>query len=143
MMTTNIAETINSCLLAIRKLPIISIAEFIRDLLQRWFHDRRRNAREMPTFLSHYADQHIKQRVLTSQRCEVHPIDFQRFKVDDKWNKGTIVDLEQHSCSCQWDLDELPCIHVMAVARYAYKIEVSFNVRNLSFIRLFVSFVPV
>jgi hypothetical protein len=150
MMTTNIAESINSCLLAIRKLPITSIAEFIRDLLQRWFHDRRRNAREMPTFLSHYADQHIKQRVLTSQRCEVHPIDFHRFKVDDKWNKGTIVDLEQHSCSCrEWDLDELPCIHVMAVARYAYKIEVSFNVRNLSFIRLsnnirlFVYFVPV
>ncbi|KAK0571469.1 hypothetical protein LWI29_016537 [Acer saccharum] len=42
MMTTNIAESMNSCLLAIRKLPITSIAEFIRDLLQRWFHDRRR-----------------------------------------------------------------------------------------------------
>ena len=122
MMTTNIAESINSCLLAIRKLPITSIAEFIRDLLQRWFHDRRSNAREMPTFLTHYADLHIKQRVLPSERCEVHPIDFHRFKVEDKW-EGAIVDLEKRSCSCrEWDLDELPCIHAMAVARYAYKI---------------------
>ncbi|KAK2661645.1 hypothetical protein Ddye_000219 [Dipteronia dyeriana] len=118
MMTTNIAESMNSCLLAIRKLPIESIAEFIRELLQRWFHDRRTNAREMSTYLTRYADDHIKQRVLQSQRCEVHPIDCNRFKVDDKWT-DTIVDLEQRSCSCrQWDLDELPCIHVMAVARY-------------------------
>ncbi|KAK2653958.1 hypothetical protein Ddye_013814 [Dipteronia dyeriana] len=50
---------------------------------------------------------HIKQRVLQSQQCEVHPIDCNRFKVDDKWT-DTIVDLEQRSCSCrQWDLDEL------------------------------------
>ncbi|KAK3193285.1 hypothetical protein Dsin_024595 [Dipteronia sinensis] len=33
MMTTNIAESINSCLVAIRKLPITSISEFIPDLL--------------------------------------------------------------------------------------------------------------
>ncbi|KAK2652860.1 hypothetical protein Ddye_012716 [Dipteronia dyeriana] len=50
MMTTNIAESMNSYLLAIRKLPIASITEFIRDLLQRWFHGRRCNTRETPTF---------------------------------------------------------------------------------------------
>ncbi|KAK2661920.1 hypothetical protein Ddye_000494 [Dipteronia dyeriana] len=117
MMTTNIAESMNSCLLAIQKLPIASIAEFIRDLLQRWFHDRRTNAHEMSTYLTRYADDHIKQRVLQSQRCEVNPIDCNRFKVGDKWT-DTIVDLEQRSCLCrQWDLDELSCIHVMAVAR--------------------------
>ncbi|KAK3225639.1 hypothetical protein Dsin_005501 [Dipteronia sinensis] len=100
MMTTNIAESINSCLLAIRKLPITSIAEFIQDLLQRWFHDRQINAREMPTFLTHDANAHIKQKILPSQRCEIHPIDFHRFKVDDKWNEA-IVDLEQRSSSCR------------------------------------------
>ncbi|KAK3222302.1 hypothetical protein Dsin_009327 [Dipteronia sinensis] len=92
MMTTNIAESMNFCLLAIRKLPITSIAEFIRDLLQ--------------------------QRVLASQRCEIHLIDFDRFKVEDQW-KEAIVDLEQRSCSCrEWDLDELPCIHAMAVQTF-------------------------
>ncbi|KAK3189355.1 hypothetical protein Dsin_028916 [Dipteronia sinensis] len=90
MMTTNISESINSCLLAIRKLPITSIAEFIRDLLQCWFHNWRSNARETPTFLNHDADQHIKDRVLPSQRCEIHPIDFNRFKVDDKLNEAIV-----------------------------------------------------
>ncbi|KAK2652872.1 hypothetical protein Ddye_012728, partial [Dipteronia dyeriana] len=36
-----------------------------------------------------------------------NPIDFNRFKVDDKWNEA-IVDFEQRTCSCRkWDLDEL------------------------------------
>ncbi|KAK3212227.1 hypothetical protein Dsin_016933 [Dipteronia sinensis] len=43
MMTTNIFESINSCLLAIRKLPITSIAEFIRGLLQRFKVDDKWN----------------------------------------------------------------------------------------------------
>ncbi|KAK2648100.1 hypothetical protein Ddye_015589 [Dipteronia dyeriana] len=64
MMIANIAESMNSCLLAIRKLPITSIAELVRDLLQRWFHDRRYNAKEKPTFLT--KDQHTKDRVLSS-----------------------------------------------------------------------------
>ncbi|KAK3193385.1 hypothetical protein Dsin_024695 [Dipteronia sinensis] len=34
LMTTNIAESMNSCLLAVRKLPITAMAEFIRDLSQ-------------------------------------------------------------------------------------------------------------
>ncbi|KAK3218602.1 hypothetical protein Dsin_012572 [Dipteronia sinensis] len=34
MMTANIVESMNSCLLAIRKLSVTSIAKFIRDLLQ-------------------------------------------------------------------------------------------------------------
>ncbi|KAK3206750.1 hypothetical protein Dsin_020796 [Dipteronia sinensis] len=83
MMTTNIAESMNSCLLAICKLLITSIDGFVRDLLQHWFHDRRSNAREAPSFLTRDADQHIKDKVLPSQRCETHPIDFNRFKVDD------------------------------------------------------------
>ncbi|KAK3204957.1 hypothetical protein Dsin_019003 [Dipteronia sinensis] len=46
LMTTNIAESMNSCLLAVRKLSITAMAEFIRDLLQRWFYNHRTNARE-------------------------------------------------------------------------------------------------
>ncbi|KAK2653086.1 hypothetical protein Ddye_012942 [Dipteronia dyeriana] len=116
MMTTNIAEFMNSCLLVIRKLPITSIAKFIRDLSQCCFHDRRCNARKTPTFLTEDADQHIKDRVLSSQRCQIHPVDFNRFKVDDQW-KEAIIDMEHCSCSCcEWDLNELPYSHSMAVA---------------------------
>ncbi|KAK3184887.1 hypothetical protein Dsin_032173 [Dipteronia sinensis] len=88
-MTTNIAESMNSCLLSVRKLPITAIA---------------------------YHNEHIKDRTETSHRCKIHPIDFNTFKVDDKWKEAT-VDLDERSCSCrQWDLDELPCSHAIAVA---------------------------
>ncbi|KAK2653356.1 hypothetical protein Ddye_013212 [Dipteronia dyeriana] len=40
VMTTNIAECINSCLKFPQQLPMLTLAEFIRNMLQRWFHDR-------------------------------------------------------------------------------------------------------
>ena len=118
-MTTNIAESMNSCLLAVRKLPITAMAKCNRDLLQRWFYDRRTNAGEMSTYLTTLADEHIKDLTDTANKSEIHPIHFNKFKVDDKWIPRT-VDLDNVFCSCrQWDLDELPCSHAMAVARYA------------------------
>ncbi|KAK3221893.1 hypothetical protein Dsin_008918 [Dipteronia sinensis] len=95
------------------------MAEFIRDLLQRWFYNRRTNAHEMSTYLTTFADEHIKDRTKTAHRCEIHPIHFNTFKVDNKW-KETTVDLDKRSCSCrQWDLDELLCSYAMAVASIA------------------------
>ncbi|KAK3212881.1 hypothetical protein Dsin_017587, partial [Dipteronia sinensis] len=94
------------------------MAEFIRDLLQRWFYNRRTNAREISTYLTTFADEHIKYRTETAHRCEIHLIHFNTFKVDDKW-KETTVDLDERSCSCrQWDLNELPCSHAITIARF-------------------------
>ncbi|KAK3185018.1 hypothetical protein Dsin_032304 [Dipteronia sinensis] len=39
VMTTNVAECINSCLKFARQLPMLTLAEYIRNMLQRWFHD--------------------------------------------------------------------------------------------------------
>ncbi|XP_017980995.1 PREDICTED: uncharacterized protein LOC108663021 [Theobroma cacao] len=40
MMTSNIAEYVNSCLKHARQMPITVLIEFIIDMFQRWFHDR-------------------------------------------------------------------------------------------------------
>ena len=129
LITTNIAESMNSCLLGARKLPITAMAECIRDLLQRWFYDRQTNALEMSTYLTAFADEQIKQRTEIADRSAIHPIHYMKFKVDDKWIPRT-VDLDEHSCSCrQWDLDELSCSHAMAVARYGSR---SFKYVHLS-----------
>ncbi|KAK2646183.1 hypothetical protein Ddye_021378 [Dipteronia dyeriana] len=96
------------------------MVEFIRDLLQRWFYNRWTNAREMYTYLAIFLDEHIKDRKETTHRCEIHPIHFNTFKVDDKWKEKTI-DLDERSCSCrQWDLDELSCSHAMVIARFPF-----------------------
>ncbi|KAI9195630.1 hypothetical protein LWI28_016769 [Acer negundo] len=47
VMTTNVAECINSCLKFARQLPLMTLAEFIRNMLQKWFHDRHAAARSM------------------------------------------------------------------------------------------------
>ncbi|KAK3229225.1 hypothetical protein Dsin_001106 [Dipteronia sinensis] len=40
VMITNVAQCINSCLKFARQIPMLTLAEFIRNMLQRWFHDR-------------------------------------------------------------------------------------------------------
>ncbi|KAK2641996.1 hypothetical protein Ddye_023759 [Dipteronia dyeriana] len=47
VMTTNAAECINSCLKFTRQLPMLTLAEFIRNMLHRWFHDRHRAAQSI------------------------------------------------------------------------------------------------
>ncbi|KAK2633771.1 hypothetical protein Ddye_028563 [Dipteronia dyeriana] len=47
-------------------------------------------------------DAHIKEMTDTAQQCEIHLIHFNKFKVDDKWK----------------ELDDLPCSHAIAVARF-------------------------
>ncbi|KAK3218980.1 hypothetical protein Dsin_012950 [Dipteronia sinensis] len=96
LMTTNIAESMNSCLFTV--------------VLQ--------SLDKCSIYLTMFTNEHIKDRTETVYQCEIHPIHFNTFKVDDKW-KETIVDLDKRSCSCrQWDLGELPCSHAMAVARF-------------------------
>ncbi|KAK2657896.1 hypothetical protein Ddye_010948 [Dipteronia dyeriana] len=47
VMTTNTAECIKSCLKFGRQLPMLTLAEFIMNMLQRWFHDRHRAAQSV------------------------------------------------------------------------------------------------
>ncbi|KAK2651699.1 hypothetical protein Ddye_011555 [Dipteronia dyeriana] len=44
VMTTNVDKCINSCLKFARQMPMLTLAEFIRNMLQRWFYDRHRIA---------------------------------------------------------------------------------------------------
>ena len=43
-MTTNISESLNSAMLKARELPICSMLEVLRMMLQRWFFERRNEA---------------------------------------------------------------------------------------------------
>ncbi|KAK2658860.1 hypothetical protein Ddye_005393 [Dipteronia dyeriana] len=47
VMTVNVTECIKSCLKFTRQLPMLTLAEFIRNMLQWWFHDLYRAAQFM------------------------------------------------------------------------------------------------
>ncbi|KAK3185063.1 hypothetical protein Dsin_032349 [Dipteronia sinensis] len=87
VMTTNVAECINSCLKFARQLPMLTLAEFIRNMLQRWFHDRHRAAQSMHrhqlTDASHLV---MLQRVEKCGYMTVNPVDWNIFSVKRERN---------------------------------------------------------
>ena len=122
MMSTQLAESVNSRLLDLRKLPIAALAEQIRDMIQNWFHNRRTIANRLTSDLTPAADNHIHKEVELSYKCIVRPISYHRYNVTEDQN-NSIVDMQAKTCACRgWDLDKLPCRHALACARSVFKV---------------------
>ncbi|KAK2662024.1 hypothetical protein Ddye_000598 [Dipteronia dyeriana] len=62
LMTFSIAKSMNSCLVYAHQMPITTMIEFIRDMLQKWFYKRRTNAGKTRTQLTPWATKLIKER---------------------------------------------------------------------------------
>ncbi|KAI9159772.1 hypothetical protein LWI28_001784 [Acer negundo] len=118
LMTTNVAECINSCLQFARQLPMMTLAEFIRNMLQKWFHDRHAAARSMRHQLTDAAHLVILKRVEKCNYMTVNPVDWNIFSVKLKGNQWT-VNLHLKTCTCnKFQMDHFPCSHALAAARY-------------------------
>ncbi|WRX24580.1 zinc finger protein [Theobroma cacao] len=92
-MASNIAECVNSCLKHARQMLITVLIEFIRDMFQRWFHER-------------FNDAH---------RFLVKPINRVEFEVKNGKMDG-LVNLSRNTCSCcEFQTDLLPCSHAITV----------------------------
>ena len=59
LMTTNIAESLNSTFKHAHKLPITTLVELVRDMMQRWFHDKRNATERIKTQLIKWALERI------------------------------------------------------------------------------------
>ena len=117
-MTTNVAECIKSCLKFARQLPLMTLAEFIQNMLQKWFHDRHANAQSMRHRLTDTAHLVILKRVEKCAYMIVNPVDWNIFSVRYKGQQWT-VDLARKTCTCnKFQMDLLPCKHALAAARY-------------------------
>ncbi|KAK2633790.1 hypothetical protein Ddye_028582 [Dipteronia dyeriana] len=81
VMTTNPAKCINSCLKFARQLRMLTLAEFIRNMLQRWFHDRYRAVKSMCHQLTDTAHLVILIRVEKCNFMTVNPVDCNIFSV--------------------------------------------------------------
>ncbi|KAK2652268.1 hypothetical protein Ddye_012124 [Dipteronia dyeriana] len=81
VMTTNAAECINSCLKFARQLPMLTLAEFIGNMLQRWFHDRHIAAQSMCHQLTDTAHLVILKHMEKCNLMIVNPVDWNIFSV--------------------------------------------------------------
>ena len=125
LMTSSIAESMNSCLVHARQMPITTMVGFIIEMIQKWFYKRRTKAEKNRTQLTPWATALIKERNSDSEKYTVCPIDLVNFNVKDG-NKDGLVNLSQKTCSCmKFQVDKLPCRHALAAIRLlsSYSIE--------------------
>ena len=117
LMTSSIAESMNSCLVHARQMPITTMVEYIREMIQKWFYKRRTKAEKTRTQLTPQATALIKARNYDSEKYTVCPIDLVNFNVKDG-NKDGLVNLSEKTCSCmKFQVDKLPCRHALAAIR--------------------------
>ncbi|KAA0037752.1 MuDRA-like transposase [Cucumis melo var. makuwa] len=117
MMTTNIAESMNSILKEPRDLPIASFLENVRALLQRWFWERREEGIKVTSTLTKWVELVIQKKQEGALTMKVNPIDCYQFYVKDL-DKEEVVNLQTKECTCkEFQAEQLPCSHAIAAAQ--------------------------
>ncbi|PWA88550.1 transposase, MuDR, MULE transposase domain protein [Artemisia annua] len=119
-LTSNSVESINNLTRHVQRVPITMLIESYRDLLQKWFCERRHAYEDAPKDeLTDWAATKVNDRILKSSTWIVTCIEM--LKLYRVWEnqKSHVVDLREGTCTCRkWQLSGLPCGHVCAVSRF-------------------------
>ena len=111
--TNNPAESINSALRSPRQFPVIPLLDSIREMMTRWFYERRMLSSKHIDPLTDKVEKKIDRRIVKARGFQVQKVDNFRSLV-----KGDIydchVDLETRTCTCgKFDLGKIPCRHAI------------------------------
>ncbi|XP_057770745.1 uncharacterized protein LOC130990535 [Salvia miltiorrhiza] len=118
-MTSNAAEAFNARLLWARRLPICSMLEAIRLVIEKWFSERLRAAQQSEEPLSAEAGKMVAIEVQKSHRYTAQRLSGRKYKVQTG-DRSFKVDLEKKKCKCRaFQLDQLPCSHSIAAISYS------------------------
>ncbi|KAK1365569.1 hypothetical protein POM88_041130 [Heracleum sosnowskyi] len=96
-MTSNVAESLNSVTMSIRELPICTMLESLRALVQKWSYSNRNTANATSTRLTTKFEEILKKNYLYSVDLTVHPTNHILFEVHNGERKN-VVDLSKRSC---------------------------------------------
>ncbi|KAF2613729.1 hypothetical protein F2Q70_00012897 [Brassica cretica] len=111
--TTNPAESINSALRTPREYPVIPLLDSIREMLTRWFFERRTRSRKHTKPLTIAIEKKIDRRINKGKTFLVQPVDEYRFLVRGD-TIDCLVDLDRRTCSCgKYNLLKIPCRHAI------------------------------
>ncbi|XP_062088985.1 uncharacterized protein LOC133795549 [Humulus lupulus] len=116
-MTSNIAESLNSAIVAVRELPICTMLECLRGLVQQWSWTNRKIANATSTKLTEKHEGILNDNYIYSLKLTVHPTNHILYEVRDDVKKS-IVDLNSRTCTCnRFQMDQLPCAHAIAILK--------------------------
>nr|XP_016473732.1 PREDICTED: uncharacterized protein LOC107795580 [Nicotiana tabacum] len=117
-MTSNIAKSLNAVTKDARELLIFDLLEYMRTLLEHWTNEKLLKAKGTFTFHGSKFNKELENNRKLSQKLRVSASTYHIHTVIDGV-KRYIVCLESKKCSCgQFQLDELPCVHVLAALRH-------------------------
>ncbi|XP_055835681.1 uncharacterized protein LOC129904162 [Solanum dulcamara] len=117
MMTSNIAECINGCLVEARELPIIDFLEQTRMLFGSWNCKNREIASYTKHTLGRKFEDILVSNTIKCSRMKVVASSEYLYSVYELGIRY-IVCLERKTCTCgRFQLDEIPCPHAIAVLK--------------------------
>ncbi|XP_062102908.1 uncharacterized protein LOC133813891 [Humulus lupulus] len=100
-----------------RELPITSLIEAIREMLQRWFSTRKEAAINQFVEVTKWANDEMEIKLDVAFRMKV---DAMKSSVT-YGDRVFVVDLEQHMCTCnEFQLEGIPCAHAIATIESKY-----------------------
>ncbi|KAM6542811.1 hypothetical protein CsatB_007258 [Cannabis sativa] len=116
MMTSNIAESINSVILAERSLPITTMIECFRSLVQKWVCKNGNEAHGIFTEVASDAEKLLRDNLLKAMKYQVIAITTIQYQVKVQEKGDFTINILERTCSCRrFQLDEIPCSHAIAV----------------------------
>ncbi|KAH0720236.1 hypothetical protein KY284_005266 [Solanum tuberosum] len=120
IMTTNIVESVNSMFLDEREYPITALFDAINRRFAEKFHERRMKFINAPTIFVPSIEKDIAKNINLGNKLLVHQTANYKYIVTGQ-DEVVTVDLLAKSCTCKvFDIDKIPCPHVMAALRCQY-----------------------
>lgn len=101
--TNNMTESFNAWIGVHRKLPLLTLLEFIRKKMMKRMINRRRKVEAWGSEIARKVYGKMQKNLQLSRGCAIMPASEWMYEVDDH-GRTYIVDLEHHSCDCGfWD----------------------------------------
>ncbi|XP_010419363.1 PREDICTED: uncharacterized protein LOC104705068 [Camelina sativa] len=111
--TNNAAESINSALRSPREYPVISLLDSIREMLTRWFFERRELSVKQKDPLTVKVENKISRRIVKGKFFKSYHIGRNILHVKAN-GLDFVVDLERRTCSCgKFQMGKIPCRHAI------------------------------
>uniref|UniRef100_A0A1S3Y989 SWIM-type domain-containing protein n=1 Tax=Nicotiana tabacum TaxID=4097 RepID=A0A1S3Y989_TOBAC len=115
VMTSNIAESMNSTNKAARDLSIHNLLDYLMKLVASWNNTNRNRAMATGTTLSTKYEILLRDRIIASRRMTVIPSNEHLFTVIDD-GRQFVVCMRERQCSCRrFQMDVIPCEHALAI----------------------------
>ncbi|KAH6797140.1 hypothetical protein C2S52_021694 [Perilla frutescens var. hirtella] len=115
-MTSNAAESLNARLLWVRRLPICSLLEMFRSIVEQWFVERRTAAQGSNHVLTDGIALKLSGNVDKGRCYAVRPTTLATLWKVEVGREVYMVDLQNRTCDYhEFELDLIPCSHAAAV----------------------------